>query len=389
MMDAHLQSRLETELREVKERFARFSDASVDGIIVHAMGRIIDVNRTGAEMLGYDPSEIIGLAPTELTVPEQRAIVLAHIASGSEAPLEGLGLRKDGTVFPLEIRGRTLSTTDTAARIVIVHDISERVRAEEALRDTALQLQQSQKLDAVGRLAGGIAHDFNNLLTVISSFTQMVAESFSTADPRREDLQEVQAAAARAATLTRQLLAFSRTQLMEPAVVDLNNVVRDLEKMLARIIGDDVRLETRTGSAPVSVLADRGQVEQVLVNLVVNARDAMPDGGTVTITSALDDLDEPFVRRVLSADASPGRYARIDVRDSGIGMDSHVQAHIFEPFFTTKPAGLGTGLGLSTVYGIVKQSGGFINVESTLGTGSTFSIFFREHSIDAALAELR
>jgi two-component system, cell cycle sensor histidine kinase and response regulator CckA len=502
-IDVTRQKMLERELRASEERFQRLSNASVDGVIVHERGRIVDANATAESMLGYGPGELIGLSPIDLTIPEERPILLAHMRSGSEATLEGTGLAKDGRTLPVEMRARTVYTADGHARVAIVRDISDRRRAEEeiragetrlrmlmqqmpallwttdrelratsvlgrgleaygiahpgqvvgnhfptlfsghpdqealvkahesalagraatytvnwrdvrweahveplrdaageiqgiiglgidvsereraeaTLRETERQLQQSQRLEAVGRLAGGIAHDFNNLLTVITGFTQMVLEELAPAHPHASDLREVQRAAMRAAELTRQLLAFSRRQVLRPVVLDVDHVVGELERMLRRVIGEQVELCTERASdtapdvAP-RIRADRSQIEQVVMNLVVNARDAMPDGGTITIRTALVDVDASFGPREVGTEVAPGRYVRLDVADTGIGMPASVRAHIFEPFFTTKPIGTGTGLGLPMAYGVVQQSGGHITVDTAPGRGSTFSLFF-------------
>jgi signal transduction histidine kinase/ActR/RegA family two-component response regulator len=263
----------------------------------------------------------------------------------------------------LETQHRALATANADLR----RQFEERDRTERALREREMQLQQSQKLEAVGTLAGGVAHDFNNLLSVISGYTQIAATYLDASHPARADLREVVSAADRAARLTTQLLAFSRRQVLQPRVLDLADVVEGVEKMLRRLIGEHIDLRTIvTGEVP-PVCADRGQLEQVLLNLVVNARDAMPAGGVITIElSAVDSENAP-------AD-EPARRAQVAVRDTGIGMDDATRARVFEPFFTTKPQGKGTGLGLATVYGIVAQSGGEITVQSAPGAGATFIV---------------
>jgi PAS domain S-box-containing protein len=375
MIDVTKQKTMEAALRASEDRFSCFAEASVDGIIIHEMGRIVDSNGTADRMLGYAPGELAGRMATELTVPEERERMLAHIRSGSEAAVQGHAVRRDGTTFPVEVRPRNLVVRGASRRFVVVRDITERLRTEVALHDTEQQLRQAQKLEAVGRLAGGVAHDFNNLLTVITVFTQLVIDGLAASDPRQGDLREVAKAARRAGDLTRQLLAFSRKQVMRSVVLDLNDVVRDVETMLRRVIGEDVRLDTQFQAGAASVLADRGQIEQVLMNLVVNARDAMPAGGTLTTSTGTAEVDDAFVRRHAATDLVPGRYVRLDVTDTGIGMDDGVKARIFEPFFTTKPSGSGTGLGLSTVYGIVTQSNGCVLVRSAPREGATFSVY--------------
>ena len=235
------------------------------------------------------------------------------------------------------------------------------------------QLRQSHKMEAVGRLAGGIAHDFNNLLGVISGYGELMSKDMPPADRQWRRLEQIRLAADRATALTRQLLAFSRKQILQPRVLDLDVVIANLEPMLRRLIGEDVQLVTELGGGASTVFADPGQMEQVIMNLAVNSRDAMPKGGRLVLETAAAALDGGESRREPAA--PPGRYVLLSVSDTGIGMDADTRAHAFEPFFTTKPIGQGTGLGLSTVYGIVRQSGGYVSVESEPGKGTTFRIY--------------
>lgn len=253
------------------------------------------------------------------------------------------------------------------------HQIEERKQTENALRESELQLIQSQKLEAIGQLAGGIAHDFNNLLTIITGYSDLTLRGFSANDPGKAKVQEIKAAALRAAALTRQLLAFSRKQALQPKVLDLNTLITDVSKMLRRLIGEDVEFITLLRPEAGCVSADPGQIEQVLMNLVINARDAMPQGGKVIIETSNVELDKAYTN--MHMEVNPGKYVMLSISDTGTGMNKETQNRIFEPFFTTKEIGRGTGLGLATVYGIIKQSGGNIWVYSEVGNGTTFKIY--------------
>jgi len=258
--------------------------------------------------------------------------------------------------------------------IHVVRDITERKQGEEALRKTNEMLRQSQKMEAVGQLAGGVAHDFNNLLTVIGGYSDMLVRRLPPGSPHRRDAEEIGKASTRASSLTRQLLAFSRKQVIAPRVADLNEVVAGMEKMLRRLIGEDIDLVTVLRPDLSNVRVDTGQVEQVLLNLAVNARDAMPGGGKLLIETENRRIDKGMVARL--GFGAPGEYVTLSVRDTGSGMDAETLSRVFEPFFTTKETGKGTGLGLATVYGIVKQSDGYITVDSRPGEGSTFLVYF-------------
>ena len=255
-----------------------------------------------------------------------------------------------------------------------IRDVTARKEAERALRDTEAQLRHAQKMEAVGTLAGGVAHDFNNVLSVILSYTGFLKDALDPADPMRVDVDEIGKAAERAASLTRQLLAFSRKQAFVPRVIDPNEVVRGLDPMLRRLVASDVEITMVPGAGVGAIVADKGQLEQLVMNLVVNARDATPKGGRVRVETA-----SAVVRDAEMAPCpgmAPGEYVVIEVNDSGSGMTPEARARIFEPFFTTKELGKGTGLGLSVVYGIVAQSGGFISVDTAPGKGSTFRVYF-------------
>ena len=285
-------------------------------------------------------------------------------------------LRKDGSLVPVSISlapirdasGHVIGASKTGRDLSAQHD------AERALKQTEDQLRQAQKLEAVGRLAGGIAHDFNNLLSVILSYSDLILAELKPPDPLLADVGEVRKAALRAAELTRQLLVFSRQQVLTPKVLDLNEVVTSVDRMVARILGEDIELVSSRAPGLGRVLADRNNVEQVIMNLVVNARDAMPTGGKLTIETGNVELDTEYAREHPGAMAGP--HVMLAVSDTGVGMDSATQARVFEPFFTTKEVGRGTGLGLSTVFGIAQQSGGSVWVYSESGKGTTFKVYF-------------
>ncbi len=361
----------------------RASEGRLSGIVEIAQDAIITVDERqhitlfnqGAERIfGYTAPEALG-QPLHLLLPAR--VVAAHAEhvthfarSPDTARLMGerreiLGRRKDGSEFPAEASISRLVHDKRTVFTAILRDVTERKRLEE-------QLRQAQKLEGIGRLAGGIAHDFNNLLTAILGYTDLLLAGLSEDDPRASDMREIRRAAASGAALTRQLLAFSRKQILQPALLDLNLAVLNQERLLRRLIGENIAVVLQLEPALGRVHADPTQIDQVIVNLAVNARDAMPHGGTLTIATAHVDVGEAAARA--NSWVVPGRYVRLRINDTGHGMTPEVQAHLFEPFYTTKASGQGTGLGLSTVYGIVKQSGGFISVESTPGTGTTFLI---------------
>jgi two-component system, cell cycle sensor histidine kinase and response regulator CckA len=330
-------------------------------------------------MLGYTLEEMIGQPVWKFIVEEEtaRQQILEKLA-GTKPPGRGVERtyrRKDGTTLPVLIEDRILR--DSGGRIIgirtTIQDISGLKRAEEEMRVLEEQFRQSQKMEAVGRLGGGIAHDFNNLLTVIKGYSQLSLLDLKESDPLWGNIQEIQKATQRATDLTRQLLAFSRRQILDLKVLDLNILLRDLDKMLRRIIGEDIELVTLLSGDLGRVKIDPGQIEQVIFNLAVNARDAMPSGGKLLIETTNVELDKEYANAHIGV--VPGRYVKLSVSDTGIGMSQEVREKVFEPFFTTKDKGKGTGLGLSTVYGIVKQSGGNIWVYSEPGHGTTFKIY--------------
>jgi PAS domain S-box-containing protein len=367
----------ELALRQTEERFRTLFDFANDAIFIHDLGgKFVEVNRTACERLGYSREEFLTMSPADIDAPD-----FAPLQSEREGALEGHGsaffeaahVRRDGSVVPVELSATIIDLGGRRAVLSIARDISERQRAEAERGALEDQLRQAQKMEGIGRLAGGIAHDFNNLLTAIRGSASLALLALPEGEGPREDLEQIEQAADRAAGLTRQLLAFARRTVLQPEVVDLGEIVRHLEPMLGRLIGEDVTLVTATPGGASCVLADPGQIEQVIVNLAVNASDAMPNGGTLTIEvgnaesfEAANPPDLPL---------SDGPVTALSVTDTGLGMDATVLDHLFEPFFTTKGPGKGTGLGLATVYGIVRQSGGTVTVRSEKGHGSTFTIY--------------
>jgi PAS domain S-box-containing protein len=482
-------------LRESEARFRTFVDHATDGFFLHdERGTILDANRQASKMLGYPLEELIGMTPADFDVDAAASFQEqfgARLAAGEVITFETHHRRKDASVFPVEVRIRPFREARRKLGVALVRDITERKRAEEALRnshnllhaivegtsdaiylknlegrylminsagarvlgktaedvigkddralfapDTARviierdrrvmmsgasqvfeepataagvtrtylttkgayrdahgqvigligisrditelkrleeQFRQAQKVEAVGRLAGGIAHDFNNLLTAITGYADLVLDELDPHTPIRGDIEELRKAADRATVLTRQLLAFARKQVIDPQVVNLNSLVLEMDKLIRRVIGEDIELCIRLARDVGQVKVDPGQIEQVIVNLAVNARDAMPQGGTLTIETANVVLDQEYARTHVTV--IPGEYALLGISDTGIGMDNAVQQHLFEPFFTTKAPGKGTGLGLATCYGIVKQHGGYIWAYSEVGHGTSIKIY--------------
>jgi two-component system cell cycle sensor histidine kinase/response regulator CckA len=358
-------------IRESEERHRLlFEENPIPLLVIDAETLMfLSVNAAAVRQYGYSQEEFTRMSITDIRPPEDADIALARAAAPREVRSQRSGpyrhCRKDGSTVMVEIVSRDFVFAGRHARLVLAIDVTEQRHLED-------QLRQSQKIEAVGQLAGGIAHDFNNLLTIIKGNVELALHQLPGGVPLRNDLEQVAHAASRAALLTRQLLAFSRKQVLTPAVLDLNEVVSDAERMLRRVIGEDITFLTQLAPAVSRVTADRGQIEQVLVNLVVNARDAMPAGGVLTVATADVNLSpaDASARGIL-----PGAYVTMLVRDTGVGMDEATRSRIFEPFFTTKPVGRGTGLGLATVYGVVHQSGGFVAVDSTPGLGSTFTVF--------------
>jgi PAS domain S-box-containing protein len=378
-----------TALQESEERERLiFEEAGIGMAVCHLDGRIERANAALCEFLGYSAEQLESMCYRDVTHPddlvfdarESERLMAGEIRSFS---CERRYLRKEGA----EMWGRlTVALLRDASgtpvrRIAQVEDITERRRVEHRLRESEEQLRHTQKMEAVGRLAGGVAHDFNNLITIIRASAGFLLEDTSAADPRRGDVHEIAAAADRAAALTRQLLTFSRPQALRRQPLDVNEIVANLQPMLARVIGEHITVSMTLHDEPAIVLGDVGQLEQVLVNLAINARDAMPDGGRLGIDVAVASLNTDAARdhATHGATASPGRYVRLSVWDNGVGMTRDVCVRAFEPFFTTKDPARGTGLGLATVYGIVQQAGGHVRVDSCVGEGTVFELYFPLH----------
>jgi len=354
---------------EVLRQQSAAMEASIDGMaVLNGQEEYVYLNQAHARMFGYDsPQELLGTSWHVLYGSEESARFDSEIKPALEQRGqwrgEMLGRRADGSTFALEL---SLSNVYGIGLVAVVRDIRERKRLEE-------QFRQAQKMEAIGQLAGGVAHDFNNLLTAIAGYASLVRDALPVDHPARDDIGQVLGAADRAANLTHQLLAFSRRQVIAPHIVSLNDIILGLGKMLRRLISEDIDLQIMPARELGAVRVDPGQIEQVITNLVVNAGDAMAGGGRLTIETANVVLDAEYARQHVGV--APGDYCLLAVSDTGCGMSEEVRARIFEPFYTTKDPGKGTGLGLATCYGIVKQSGGHIWVYSEIGTGTTFKVY--------------
>ncbi len=384
--DVTARRRAERSLTESEARKAAMLEAALDAVVaIDEEGRITEFNPAAERTFGHRRADVLGRPIVETIIPpdlrdRHRQGFERYLATG-EASILGrrlqlTGLRSDGAVFPVELTVYRVPMPGPPTFSAFIRDLTESRRLEE-------QLLQAQKMESVGRLAGGIAHDFNNLLTAISGYAQLALESQELAPEVGEDLAQIRRAAGRAVELTGQLLAFSRRQVMQPVPLDLGETLREISPMLRRLLGEDVRLALQVGPNLGHVLADPGQLSQVIVNLAVNARDAMPAGGTLTLEAANVDLDAEYAQG--HAEVVPGPYVVLSVTDTGNGMDEATRARLFEPFFTTKEQGKGTGLGLATVYGIVRQSGGHIWVYSEPGRGTVFKVYLPR--VEAATGE--
>jgi PAS domain S-box-containing protein len=362
------------------QRFATVTQSARDAIIsTDETGNITFWNRSAEATFGYSEPEVLGRPIANLIIESDRAAYKAALPDPKADDLtfghiiEVTGMRKDGGRFPCEFSLAVLHSSEGTAFTAVVRDVMERKQSLDQLKQRDEQLRQAQKMEAIGRLAGGVAHDFNNLLMAIRGYAEMIAQNLPAEDERRSDAEEILKASDRAAGLTRQLLAFSRREVITQQAVALDQLVQTTQSMLQRLIGPEIQIVTEVWPDLTPVLADRTQLEQILVNLVINARDAMPKGGKITVELRNMELDKIGI--AAHPGLQPGDYVELSVSDTGTGMDAETMSQIFEPFFTTKEAGKGTGLGLATVYGIVQQNNGAIEVQSRVGHGTTFYIY--------------
>jgi two-component system, cell cycle sensor histidine kinase and response regulator CckA len=390
--DITVRKRAEEALQTSDNRYRRLFEAAQDGILIldFATGQVLDVNPFLTDLLGYSHAELVGKHLWEIgpvrDISASRAAFADLQTKGviryDDLPLE----TKDGRRIGVEFVSNVYPVGDTRVIQCNIRDITRRKNAEAALRRSEEQLQQASKLEAIGRLAGGVAHDFNNLLGVILGSSELLLDDLGANDSRRRYVEAITAASKRAASLTKQLLTFSRKQASSPLVFDLNSIVRETGRMLPRVIGEHIEIGIVLSVEQAPVLADPTQIQQVLMNLAANARDAMPDGGKLTIEVANCEMKQGGCE---PADVAPGHYVTLTVTDTGAGMPPEIQSRAFDPFFTTKDLGKGTGLGLSTVYGIVKESGGSILLKSERGKGTKFRIYLpraKEEIIERAAA---
>ena len=369
-------------LRESEERFSSLSNAALEAIMIHRGETILDVNMAFVRLFGYEsPDELVSRADPGLLV-KLRTPSLQQVNGDVARVLEFTGVKKDGSTFTGEMESRPIRYRGLDAFLVAGRDITDRKRAALERKQMQAQLLHAQKMESIGRLAGSIAHDFNNLLTVILGSSELLLEKTREADPIRASLTEIHGAGEKAAGLTQQLLAFSRKQILQPRVLDLNSLVKKMRPMLKRVVGDVVTLEFDLEAESSTIYADPVQLDSVIMNLVINARDAMPDGGRIRIDSATVEFNDSDSQpgdeknRRATVGQRLGTYVSLAVHDNGMGMSHEIQDRIFEPFFTTKDPGKGTGLGLSMTKGIIEQSGGIIDVDSEPGHGTTFTVYF-------------
>jgi PAS domain S-box-containing protein len=372
-LDITDQKQHEEEIRESEERFRILSESAFEGIAITEKGRFINGNNKLCEILKIDLKELIGMDAINFVAPESRELVETRMKSGFEEPYEHMALTKDGRVFPVEVRGKSIPYRGRIFRVTAIRDITEQKKMQE-------QLMHAQKMESIGQLAAGVAHDYNNIITAINGFAQLAIVQGNSNPKIMKYLQEIHNAGNRAAKLTSQLLTFSRKQIIQPKIIDVNSVISRMNKMLCTIIGENIKLKLKLSDEINPVKADITQIEQILVNLVINSRDAITDilalrqKNRVLIETKEIYLDNEFVK--VHPDSSEGYHVILSVSDTGTGIKKEKLSKIFEPFYTTKAEGKGTGLGLSTVYGIVKQNNGSIYVYSEPGRGTTFNIYW-------------
>ncbi len=365
---------LQRQLAKSEQMIFAIFEGSLDGVVLtDDEHRFVDLNAAAARIYGLPKKSLIGKTGADFATPGYDATKTRQTFRREGRLVSNFPLRRaDGAVRVVEFSAQ--ANILPGLSISIVRDVTERKRLEE-------QLRHAQNMEALGALAGGVTHDFNNLLSVILGYTEVIIANLNRDDPLRAEIEEIGRAGKRAAELTRQLLAFSRKQILQPQIIDLNSVVANIETMIRRILGERIELTILPERGVWPVLVDPGEVERVVINLVVNARHAMPEGGTLTIETANVELDDAYASS--HVDVEPGPYVLLAVTDTGVGMSNAVRARIFEPFFTTKEEGRGTGLGLATVFGIVKQSGGSVWVYSELGKGSTFKVYLPRSAASA------
>ena len=381
--DVTRRKQIEEEVRQGEARLRAILNTMVDGLMVlDQKGEVTSFNPAAERIFGLSSEQVLGRPLRTLVAPDDQEIFEKYVAqlNGEGKIIELRAGRHDGSMIPIDLAVSKVWLGGTPMTIALVRDISERKRLEE-------QFRQSQKMEAVGRLAGGIAHDFNNLIQAIIGYSSLLLNRLPPGNLHRDTVEQIEKAAERAAALTGQLLAFSRKQVLKPRIFSLNGVVTDMQKLLQRLIGENIELATDLDPSLGAVRADPGQIEQVILNLCLNARDAMPQGGVLSIQTKNVDLTEKEMG--FTDEFQPGKYVALSIIDSGCGMTAETKARLFEPFFTTKEVGKGTGLGLSIVYGIVRQSGGEITVTSKIREGTTFHIYLpyrQPHTADAVAA---
>ena len=368
---------VEDSLRESEARFKVLHNASFGGISIHDKGIIIECNQGLSDMTEYSVDELRGMDGLLLIAEQLRSMVMDKILSGYEKPYEAVGLRKNGEEFPMRLEARNIPYKGKKVRTVEFRDLTDQKKAEQDKEELQVQLVQAQKMESVGRLAGGVAHDFNNMLSIILGNIELVQEDIDPDSPLFSKICEIKKAGLRSADLTRQLLAFARKQTISPKIFNVNHKIDGMVNMLSRLIGEDIELLWCPKKHLWSVKIDPSQIDQILANLCVNARDAIKDVGKFTIETDNIRFDNDYCRQHKSF--TPGEFVLIGFSDNGCGMDKETINKLFEPFFTTKRQGEGTGLGLATVYGIIKQNNGFINVYSEPGQGTTFKLYIPRH----------